>query len=256
MRAVEGRLPSAAEARAGHVAVVSERLARSFWPGRAAVGNVLEPLDDQVVAVVPDTKLAGFDMGNGYGQIYLPMASPAPTFIVRSSSAAPSDAALRDAVQTIRSIAPSAGITRAVTLDRALGDTVRERSYRAWLFGAFGVAALFIVTVGLTGVAAAAAARRTREVGIRIALGSTRAGVMRLFLRDQAARMTMGVIGGAIVSAWLVSYVRESLYQTSPYDGWVWAMSLLVLVTAAIAGVAAPAWQASRVDPVRALRVE
>ena len=133
---------------------------------------------------------------------------------------------------------------------------MRPRRFQSWLFGSFAIAALVIVGVGILGLIAMATARRTREMGIRLALGATRDGLIGLLLREQLRAVVLGVIVGSLVSAWAVRFVKVYLYEITPYDPRVWTAAVAAIVATAAIGTLIPSLRASRVDPVQALRVE
>ena len=137
-----------------------------------------------------------------------------------------------------------------------LAATVRPRRFQSWLFGSFGAAALAIVGVGVLGLMAMTAARRTREVGLRMALGATRDGVVRLFVREQLTAVLTGIAAGGLLSAWATTFVRPYLYALTPFDLRVWVVAVLLVAGTAALGTLIPALRASRVDPARALRVD
>jgi ABC-type antimicrobial peptide transport system permease subunit len=141
-----------------------------------------------------------------------------------------------------------------MTMERAVSETVRDRAFSAWLYGAFAVAALLIVSVGVLGFVAMSTSGRVRELGLRMALGSTRAGVVSLLVREQLAGVTLGLVAGAVTCYWAVEYLRSSLYGFAPHDLRLWSIALGLIATVAMAGALVPALRASRVDPVEALR--
>ena len=98
--------------------------------------------------------------------------------------------------------------------------------------------------------------RRTREIGVRIALGARRGEIVRLVLRQELLSVAAGLIVGGVAASLLAGLVRVYMYKISVYDARVWAAAVLVLAGTAALGVLIPALRASRVDPVRALRVE
>jgi putative ABC transport system permease protein len=137
-----------------------------------------------------------------------------------------------------------------------LGDSIRVRRLQSWLFGAFAVSGLVLTGVGLFGFVAMTTARRTREVGIRMALGATRDRLVRGLVREQLTPVVLGLALGGVLAAWLVRFLEAYLYELSAYDLRIWSVALTVVLVTALAGALIPAWRASRVDPVRALRVE
>jgi len=146
--------------------------------------------------------------------------------------------------------------THAGTLDELFADSVRPRRFQSWLFGSFALCSLIIVGVGILGLIAMATARRTKEMGIRLALGATRDDLAGLLLREQLGAVVLGVTAGTLVSAWAVRFVKVYLYEITPYDPRVWAAAVAAIVATAAIGTLIPSLRASRVDPVQALRVE
>jgi ABC-type antimicrobial peptide transport system permease subunit len=137
-----------------------------------------------------------------------------------------------------------------------LGESIRPRRFNAWLFSSFGIAALVIVGTGILGLVAMITNRRTREVGIRMALGATRTGVLRQILGEQVTSVTVGLIAGGVIAAWAVRFVGSYLYKTPMYDAWAWSAAIAALLLISLLGGLIPSLRASRIDPVKALRVE
>ncbi|HEY6358671.1 MAG TPA: FtsX-like permease family protein, partial [Vicinamibacterales bacterium] len=133
-------------------------------------------------------------------------------------------------------------------------DSVRPRRFQAWLFGSFAVACLCVVGIGILGQLAMATARRTREVGVRMACGATPVRIVGLLSREQLAPVLMGLAAGGLGAAWTVRLVQGYLYQFTAYDARVWAGAIGLILTTAALGTIVPALRASRIDPARALR--
>jgi predicted permease len=259
LRALEGRLPTSEEFDLGRrVIVVSRLVAAAYWPGQSAVGRTLMKRNAtfDVIGVVADIRHASLDRASE-GEIYSPNALQARPDLLNLLIRFDGDpgAALSRVTAEIRRRQPGVKIVRAEMLADALGESIQLRRFQAWLFGAFGGAALTIVGVGLFGTIAMSVARRTREVGIRMALGATWHGVIRLIIREQVPPVVTGALIGAAISAAVVRTVGDYLYRMTVYDltAWTWAALLLVFATAA--ATILPAVRASRVDPVKALRV-
>jgi hypothetical protein len=262
---VAGRLPSDAElAHDDPVIVVSEGVARAYWPNTPAVGQTLTDQDSKgapgqtftVVGVVKDVRWWSWDVDST--QIYGPYATlvrwPFPTFLIRTS--ADPKHVTEEALQAIASVDPMLKPIRAAMLDDLFVDSVRPRRFQAWLFGSFAAASLFVVGIGILGQLAMATARRTREVGVRVACGATPGRIVGLLAREQLGPVLLGLAVGGVGAAWAVRFVKSYLYQLTPYDArvWVWAIAL-ILITAAV-GTIVPALRASRIDPTRALRAD
>jgi ABC-type antimicrobial peptide transport system permease subunit len=163
---------------------------------------------------------------------------------------------LPQVIQLAESIGPSLSVVRAKPATDILADTIRQRRFLAWLFGAFAVAALTLVGVGILGVVAMSTARRTREIGIRMALGSTRDGVVRLLAAEQMTAVVLGLVVGGLVAAWAVRFVESYLYELTAFDPRVWAAAAGCVLLVAAIGALAPSLRASRVEPAVVLRNE
>jgi predicted permease len=257
---IEGRLPTAQEfAYGAPVIVVSDIVARQYWPDRRAIDQVLvwEKRPFTVIGVVPDARYVALDQ-EPQGAIYSPLAAdPDPfleTLLFAASEGSP--VRLNDVADHLRRVCPTCAIRRANTLTEAMGRTIRIRQFRAWLFAAFGVGALVIVGIGILGLVAMTTSRRTKEVGIRMTVGATRGDVLRLLVREQTTGVLVGLALGGLVAAWTVRFVRAYLYETPLSDPLVWSASVAILVLVALVGTLIPAMRASRVDPVKALRLE
>jgi hypothetical protein len=256
----DGRVPTDAEFIAGApVIVVSETAAREYWPGRRAVGQTLmnKGRAYTVTGVVPDARLMSLDI-EPQGAIYWPVAAmPRPRiaymFVRLASGGAEELAAV---TRELSRQCPTCWFRSAMMLGDALAVTIRARQFSAWLFSAFGVAALLIVGIGILGLVAMTTTRRTREIGIRMALGATPRRVVGQFVREPMTAVAIGLLAGGAASAWLVRVVTVHLYKMTAYDARAWTAAIAVLIAVAAAGALLPAWRASRVDPVRALRVE
>jgi predicted permease len=255
---VDGRWPTESEFASGaSVAVVSPVAARLYWGERSALGQTLM-LGDRafsVVGVVNDARFVSRDMAST-GDIYAPIATnPRATAAAAFVRVAPDQSAgalLRD----FRAQCPECRIASLEPAIAVVNSTIQTPRFRAWLFGAFGVAALVISAIGIVGVVAMTTARRKREIGIRLALGTTHSAIARLILREQVVMLIAGIVLGGLAAAWTVRLLGSYMYETSVYDWKTWSMTLIVLVAIAGVSVVWPALRAARVDIVRVLRPE
>ena len=258
---VAGRLPTGDELRtAAPLLVVSERVAQSYWPGRSALGETLIHWQSKaaytVIGVVRDVRWLAWDMESPI--IYAPYASasraPWLTFFIRTN--ANTGRVTRDVIKAIEETDHLARPRRAGTLDSIFRESVSLRRFQSWLFGGFAAAALIVVGVGIFGLLAMSTARRTKEVGIRCALGATPHSVARLILREQTVAVVAGLAVGGAVAAWAVGFVKSYLYELTVTDPRIWLSALALILATALVGAFIPAWRASRIDPLKALRVE
>ena len=143
-----------------------------------------------------------------------------------------------------------------MTLREAIGKSTVDSQFDSILVLAFAVIALVLAAAGLYGVLAYLVTQRTSEIGIRIALGAQRKQVLRLVLVDGLRPALIGLVLGLAASAVVVRLIRSMLYETSPLDASVFAMVAAILLSVAVLACMMPAWRASRLNPMQALRME
>jgi hypothetical protein len=258
---LEGRRPANDEWDRGvHVVLVSRTVADTCWPGRSAIGQVLTRNGTafQVTGVVPDVRHVSLDRASE-GEIYWPLAaSENPglrNLFVRFEPAAAADG-LDRVLRTLARDAPAMRVVRAETLRAALSRSVRQREFQAWLFGAFGLAALAIVGAGLLGSVGMLVARRTREIGIRMALGARASAIARMVVVEQMKTVSLGLTVGAVASLWITRLLQPYLYEMTNYNWRAWTMAVVALIAVAAVAALVPARRAARVNPVNAIRNE
>ncbi len=201
------------------------------------------------------------DISGSHGHIYRAFGShyrASLTMHVRTAEAAP-DASMIPAIQReLRRIDPKLPVLTARTMMTLRDGSISEWSIRAaaWLFSAFGLLALLLATVGVYGLKAYEVSRRTREIGIRIALGATARDVVRLVVGEGAKTTAIGVVIGAMLAVGIAKLVSGMLYRVNPYDPAVLATAIAALAAAAMLACYVPARRATRVAPLDALRTE
>jgi putative ABC transport system permease protein len=259
---LKGRLPSDAEfATNASVIVVSETTAHEYWPGQSAIGQSLVQGGEgrlfSVVGVVGDARYISLDR-DVQGVIYAPVSgNPHPSVgkvLVRFAHA--DSRSLEPVVSYIVARCPGCWLSGAEMLRDALSMSISGREFSAILFAGFGVAALVIVGTAVLGVVAMSTNRRTREIGVRMALGATGGDVMRQIVWEQVSPVVVGLALGAVVATWAARFVTTYLYRTPTYDPWSWLAAIVAILVIALTGAIVPSRRASRVDPVQALRVE
>ncbi len=180
------------------------------------------------------------------------------TLHARIASAGPAaeGAALRAIREAVRGVDSSIPIVLASNM-----ADFRDHSMAAWgvrmgaqMFAAFGIVAAFLALIGVYGVRAYLVARRTREVGIRMALGATRADVLRMVLREGMALVSVGLVVGVLVALAVGAALRGFIYQVSGHDPVSFAGAALLLSAASLLACYLPALRATRVEPTEALR--
>ena len=260
LRATAGRLLSDDEITGGApLIVVSEHVASQYWRGDAALGQSLTAEGGRVftvVGVVPDVRYVMLDEAPS-GAIYWPMAAnPKAQLDNVFVALAPGSGALRSVVEWTKAHCERCRITKAESVSDAMVWTIRRRLLPASILSSFGVAALVIVGVGLLGLVAMTTSRRTREIGVRMALGATPLRIVRQVVGEQALAVAMGLAGGGLIAAWAARFVQAYLYETSTYDLWAWSAAVVTLLVVAVVAALVPSLRAGRVDPVKALKAE
>jgi ABC-type antimicrobial peptide transport system permease subunit len=161
--------------------------------------------------------------------------------------------AIREAV---RRVDPTAAVSNVATMSDVIARSLGSPRFYFTLLGTFAGIAMVLALTGLYGVLSYAVAQRTREIGIRSALGSTRRNIVGLVTRDALKLVGAGVVLG-LVGGLLVTRLMESmLYGTSPLDLSTWLLAVLLMIAAAMAAALIPARRASRVDPLIAIQAE
>ena len=158
--------------------------------------------------------------------------------------------------QQISALEPELPVYNALTMDQILSKTTASQGFAANLVLAFAALALLLAAVGLYGVLAYLVTQRVPEIGVRIALGAQRAQVLRLILFDGLRPALLGLMLGLAASAGATQFIRSMLYGTEPYDPAVVASVIFILLLIASIACMFPAWRASRLDPMQALRTE
>jgi len=240
------------------VVVVNRAFAERHWPGGDAVGRriVLSSGPREIVGVVGDVR----EWGPGSEMlpaIYLPMGQRADrnvAFITRTEGGA---AALTTAARAaIADLDPHLPLYRVLTMDQLLAERKSEDSALARVLGLFGGIALVLAVIGVYGVMAYSVAQRTREVGIRMALGAQAGAIQALVLRQGAKLAAAGAAAGLILALAVTRTLSAFLFGVSPFDVFTFALVTLAILAAALAASWIPARRATRVDPLVALRAE
>jgi ABC-type antimicrobial peptide transport system permease subunit len=147
-------------------------------------------------------------------------------------------------------------VSDILTMDQVIGRDTLDASFDATLLMAFAILSVILAAVGLFGLLSYIVTQRTAEIGIRIALGAQRTQVLRLVLMDGLRPAIFGLIFGLVVSAAATRLIQSMLYATQPLDPAIFALVSLTLLLVAALACMIPAWRASRLDPMQALRTE
>ena len=239
-------------------ALISQQMARAEWPNEDPLGKTFTTGDTDkytVVGVVADARIN--DLKKTSNMVYLPYwQNPwwRAYFFIRSSQPA---SALTDSIRReIWKIDPQVPIPVLKSLDDQVNDSVATERFQTMLLSSFGVAALLLALLGVYGVLAYSVSLREQEFGIRIALGSGKAALMRLVMRQAAVPVVGGILVGLAFALVATRWVASLLYETKTVDPPAIAATILLLLAAALLAALLPARRAASVDPMKALKTE
>lgn len=239
-------------------ALISERTARAIWPGEDPVGKIFQTGDVTkytVVGVVADARIN--NLKSTANMVYIPYwENPwwRAYFFIRSPQ---STIGLADSIRrTIWDIDPEVTIPVVKGLDDQVNDSLATEQFQTLLLSGFGTAALLLALLGVYGVLAYSVSLREHEFGIRIALGSDKAGLMRLVMRQAAIPVTAGVFIGLSLAFGTTRWIGSLLYQTGTADASVIVGAIGAMLFAAFLAALLPARRAALTDPIEALRAE
>jgi predicted permease len=260
----QGRdITEADNANARPVVLVSESFARRFWPNENPIGKhvkltFLPGEASDVVGVVGDVRLNGLSVSEPVQSVYHVMAqNPGTTFmrLAVRTGVPPSSltSAVTEAIHRVDADEPVVGVQ---TMEAVVDESIAQNRLNMILLSAFAGLALLLASIGIYGVQAYAVRQRTREVGIRVAMGAQAAEVFRLIIGQGLRLAIIGIVIGLAASFALTRLMASQLYGLSATDPWTFIGVSIVLLTVALAACFIPARRATRIDPVVALRYE
>jgi putative ABC transport system permease protein len=252
------------------VVLIDAATARRFWPGQNVLGKHIKWVSEArwrtIVGVVADVRQ--FNLSNRAaagisGAMYMPYSQSIDgdgriphvmNLIVRTANYAPQapDELYRFAV----SVNPNIPVSKVAALDRMIGQSLSSFRSTTWLFLSFASVAFALATVGIYGLVSYSVTQRTYEIALRMAIGATAAGVLRMIMM-QTLRVSLAGLAAGIVGALLLARgLSALLFEVGPTDPLTYALVSALLLTVTVVAAAVPAVHASRIDPVRALRAE
>ncbi|HVT97042.1 MAG TPA: ABC transporter permease, partial [Acidobacteriaceae bacterium] len=245
------------------VAIVNQALARKFFPGQDPIGRVVFSEGNpkahvHIVGVVNDIQEGQLD-APPRAALYIPFyQTPQSDFAVVLRTSQPGDALLSSLAAAVHSIDPGVATFEPSTMDERLRDSPSAWLHRssAWIVGGFAALALLLSIVGLYGVIAYSVSRRTREIGVRMALGAQRSAVYRLILREAARLAVIGIAAGLLCALAATTLLRSLLFHVQSWDLATLGAVALVLGSAALLASFLPARRAASVNPTEALHAE
>jgi putative ABC transport system permease protein len=265
VRLVEGRLPDARDAAGAPLVIaVNETLARAYFPKESALGHRIAlsdrtPTWRTIIGVVKDMRERGYALDMKPG-VYIPFPQILDTWaqpenlVVRTKG---DPTSITGAVRrVIAAIDPEQPVAAVRTMDEILDRDVEDRTQQMTLLTAFAALALLLASIGLYGVLSYAVTQRSREIGVRIALGATSNSVLAMVVGRGLALTGVGVAAGLILAALATRAMKSLLYGVEAFDPATFAEVVALLCAIAALACWAPAWRASRVDPIVVLREE
>jgi putative ABC transport system permease protein len=245
---------------AAPVAIVNEELARQYWPNDDPIGKTIVPgsfgnRERTVIGVAGDVRNLGLDDEIRPMVYYSGLEVPVQIYLVwRSDLDSRSHIpAIRDA---IRRVNPQAAFHDAMPAIELLSDSFRARRFNLYLLSLFATVAVALAFIGLFSVMAYLVSQRTREIGVRLALGATQANVFRTVLGRGIALAAAGAAIGVMLAVWLTRLIESSLFSVSRLDPLIFTAVPVAIVAVAVLACYMPARRAMRVDPMIALRME
>jgi predicted permease len=255
---------SEAPANASHICIIDEAMARRFFAGANPIGRHLSYQDRytpqnalEITGVVKDAHYGGVRRSDRDGAMYVPSWSDgaeARWLILRTAGGAPPPIeAIR---RELRGLDPNVPVMRVRTLEQDVNSRLDRERLIALLSGFFGLLALGLATVGLYGVMAYGVTQRTREVGLRMALGARRADVVGMIVRESLVPVLIGMAVGLGAALALTRLVAGLLFGVAPRDPVSILLAVAAMLAVALLAASIPARRASRVEPAIALRHE
>jgi macrolide transport system ATP-binding/permease protein len=264
-RLLRGRLfTEADDANHPQVTILNESMAKKYFPGEDALGKMIGDGDlspksmRQVIGIIEDVREGAPDDPPWPAEYFSIYHSLDPYFAVAMRTGQDENAMLPGLVKTLRSINPNLGVYGESTMTAQLSSSQSALLHRfsAWLVGGFAGLALVLGVVGLYGVVAYSVSQRTREIGVRMALGAQRSGIYGLILKEAGWLTAAGIIAGLACSVAAAHLMRNLLFGVHAWDFTTLAAVAAVLGAAALLASLIPARRASSVNPVEALSAE
>ncbi len=243
---------------APEVAILDEQAARSLWPDHDPVGERVALADGTVREVIGVVRRIRFSdlPAEPHPYFYVPLAQHyEPAMALQVRTAGDPLRAVEPVRATLRKLDPNLGVQVSRFSDE-VEETLAQPRLFSWLFGSFSLTALLVTAIGLYGTLSYAVSRRTRELGIRMALGARASEIVAMVLRRGLALTVVGLTLGVIAAVWATSLFSNLLFGVTPTDPAVFAAVALLLGLVGLAASSLPAYRATRVDPMAIIRHE
>jgi len=256
---VRGRDFSSADAGHNNVAIINREMAEHFWPGSDPVGMriVLDKSEPRtIIGIVGDVKSSSLDT-DPETELYLPFAEqPASSLGLVLRSSGDPQLLVSNIKTSVREIDPNQPISQVATMQKLIDEFFERPRFNFMLFGSFAVLAVILSIVGIYALVSHSVARRTHEIGIRMALGAQRRSVLFLFMRDGAFIAIAGIALGLIGATATARLLTSMLFGIPPKDGVTFVTVSIALLVVCLTATYFPARRAMKIDPLIALRYE
>jgi predicted permease len=260
---VEGRGVDATDVAGGpEVAVVNQTMARKYWPTESAVGHTFQAINGtrsrviRIVGVVRDHKRHGVLESASPFVYYAEAQRPRRANFLIARTDGDANALVQAIRRELLAMEPSLVFMAANTMEQNLSLSLMPARVGAMLAAGFGGLGTLLAAIGLYGVIAFSVSRRTREIGLRMALGAKPGSVMSMVMRQGLVIVAVGVVAGAALAAAAASALQGLLYGITPFDPLAWGLAITAMIAAAALANFVPARRAMRIDPMTALRTE
>jgi len=244
------------------VAVVNQTMATKFWPGESAVGHTFTTVSGtrsrtyRIVGVTRDHKRHGVLEADSPFVYYAEAQRPSRYNFLIARTGGDAAQLLASMRRELLTMEPSLVFMSTNTMEQNLGLSLMPARVGAMLASGFGGLGTLLAGIGLYGVIAFSVTRRTREIGVRMALGAKPGMVLSMVMRQGFVIVAIGLVVGSALAAGAASVLRGLLYGITPFDPVAWGFALTAMIAAAALANLVPARRAMRVDPITALRIE
>jgi ABC-type antimicrobial peptide transport system permease subunit len=261
VRLVRGRgITAADDSAAARVAVVNEAMAQQFWPREDPIGRTFsrDSTTYRIVGVTQTTKVRSLGevprpfFFASFAQVSLPYA----TLVAQTSDGRDADAVTTQMIGVLRDVEPTMPVLQGTTMTRHVDAVMLPTRLGALAFGLFAALALALAMIGVYGVVSYAVARRSREVGIRMALGAAPNEVVRLLMREGLVMVGSGTVLGLVCAFAVTRVLRSLLAGVTAADPLAFVAAPALLLLVGIIAALIPARRSARTDPVRVLRAD
>jgi predicted permease len=240
-----------------HVIIINRAAAQREWPNEDPIGKLAQGIGDgdtRVIGVIDDVRETSVEEGSS-PEVYVPVTQGEPAsadVVIRSRL--PVGVLEPSVMRVLRSMNPAQASVQLQPIQELVDHSTSPRRFFAILVGLFAALGLVLASLGIYGVISYSVTRQTQEIGIRMALGASRERVQMDVIKKTLRLAIAGIVVGAVASFAVAKGISSMLFGTEPTDPLTFAATVVLLVAVAFAAGYIPAWRASRINPMNALR--